>query len=73
MKIDYLLILASSLYAQGAGAWELRAAISLASLWSDPDERLRAREVVSRAIENIVGGASSSDVRAAQAVLAALA
>jgi predicted ATPase/DNA-binding winged helix-turn-helix (wHTH) protein len=54
---------------QGAGAWELRIATSLARLWSDAGERMRARDVLARAYETIAGGASSVDVRAARSLL----
>ncbi|MEP9378329.1 winged helix-turn-helix domain-containing protein [Aquabacter sp. CN5-332] len=58
---------------QGACAWELRVAISLARLERLRDERLRARDVLAPAFDRAGGAASQADVRTARLLLEELA
>jgi len=57
---------------QGAKAWELRAAISLARLLEERGEREDAHETLSRALQPLSEGRSTADVKEAEALLAEL-
>jgi hypothetical protein len=58
---------------QGAAAWGLRTAASLSSLYERQDRGRDARATLSEALEHIVGGDTTRDVRAARAQLEKLA
>ena len=57
---------------QGALAWELRTATSLARLWRDGDRTQYARELLAPIYDRFTKGFDTADLRAAQAVLDAL-
>jgi hypothetical protein len=58
---------------QGAAAWTLRTTASLSSLYERQDRGRDACATLSEALEHIVGGDTTRDVRAARAQLAKLA
>lgn len=55
---------------QGMLAWELRAATSLARLWSEANEPVRGRDLLAAVCERFTEGFGTADWRAAQRVLA---
>ncbi|TIS88509.1 winged helix-turn-helix domain-containing protein [Mesorhizobium sp.] len=57
---------------QGAFAWELRIATSLAQLWSMNGQRVRAKDLLASACDKIIGGAAQADVKRAYALLSQL-
>ena len=58
---------------QGATAWQLRAAVSLASLWAEHGERQQALDLLSQVYESFTEGFDSPDLTDAKALLEALA
>lgn len=56
---------------QGAGAWELRAATSLAAHWHGAGRHEPARALLQEALAGITEGAGTADVRRATTLLAA--
>jgi tetratricopeptide (TPR) repeat protein len=57
---------------QGARAWQLRAALDLATLRADQGQREAARLLLQSMLEQFVEGAETADIRAAHQLLAAL-
>lgn len=54
---------------QGALAWELRAATSLAQLWAGQEQGGKADELLAPLLERFSEGASTADIRRARALL----
>jgi predicted ATPase len=57
---------------QGARAWELRTATDLASLWAGQGRSENARSLLQPVFEQFVEGLDTTDVKAAEHLLAAL-
>ena len=58
--------------AQGTRLWELRAAVSLATLWQSERKRAAARQLLDPVLEAFAGEADASDLAAARALRARL-
>ena len=57
---------------QGAKSWELRAATSLAQLWSKQDKRAEARRLLTEVVEWFTEGLQTPDLQTAHTLLADL-
>ena len=57
---------------QGARSWELRTAIELAALWAAQGQRDRARDILPSIFEQFVEGLDTTDLKAAEHLLATL-
>jgi predicted ATPase len=57
---------------QGAKAWELRAATSLARLWHGQGKRMEARQLLAGIYGWFTEGFATADLQEAQALLAEL-
>jgi len=58
---------------QGARLWELRAAVSLASLWADRGQRAQARDLLTPIYAWFTEGFDTADLKDAKALLDQLA
>jgi predicted ATPase len=54
---------------QGALSWELRAATSLARLWSDQSRKREARNLLVRVYDQFSEGFETTDLKAAKALI----
>ena len=57
---------------QGARSWELRTAIDLAALWAAQGQRDRARAILQPILEQFAEGLDTTDLKAAEHLLATL-
>jgi tetratricopeptide (TPR) repeat protein len=57
---------------QGARAWELRAAVDLATLWADQQRPKRARALLQPVFETFDGGSDTADLKDAERLLTTL-
>ncbi len=57
---------------QGARAWELRTAVDLAALWAAQGQRDRARAILQPIFEQFAEGLDTTDLKAAEHLLATL-
>ena len=57
---------------QGARSWELRTAVDLAALWAAQGQRDRGRAILQPIFEQFVEGLDTTDLKAAEHLLATL-